>query len=81
MIDMETAFFELLEPESPSVAVLGEGRLRTLAERLAATARDAVSGILLPGECDIEMRRIMRGSGYPWELAAPAARRMVEHIE
>ena len=80
MNELESAIFVLLEPYSPAVASLGEDTLRSLAAQLARAACDAVAGVLKPGECDVTMRAILRGSGYPRELAAPAARRMVEHV-
>lgn len=80
MNELEATFFDLLEPESPHVATLGEDHLRLLAYHLAAAAREAVAGVLKPGECDVAMRAILRGGGYPRHLAAPAARRMVEFV-
>jgi hypothetical protein len=80
MTELETAFFELLDPQLPSVAALGEESLRSLARLLASRAREAVSGVIRLSDCDVEMRQILRGSGYPRDLAKGAARRMVEHV-
>ena len=80
MTELEIAFFELLEPEVPAVAVLGEPALRVIASSLAATARDAVCGVIRLSDCDAEMRRVLRGCGYPREMAKGAARRMVEYV-
>ena len=80
MTELEVAFFELLEPEAPAVAAMGETALRCIASTLAATARDAVCGVIPLSDCDAEMRRVLRGSGYPRELAKGAARRMVEYV-
>ena len=80
MTELEATFFDLLEPEAPDVAPLGEDHLRLLAFHLATTARDAVAGVMKPGECDVAMRQILRGGGYPRHLAAPAARRLVEFV-
>ena len=80
MIELEAAIFSLLDPFAPEVAVLGEGRLRSLAAQLAEAARDAVSGVTKPGECDVAMRSILRRAGYPPDRAKFAARRMVEHV-
>ncbi|KAF0243458.1 MAG: hypothetical protein FD180_3348 [Planctomycetota bacterium] len=80
MNELESAIFDLLDPWTPPVSALGEDLLRVIAARLAAAARDAVSGVMPPGECDVAMRAILRRSGYPADLAAPAARRMVEHV-
>ncbi|MEK7468787.1 MAG: hypothetical protein AAB074_15535 [Planctomycetota bacterium] len=80
MTELESAIFDLLDPFAPEVSTLGEDLLRLIAARLAEAARDAVSGVMLPGECDVAMRAILRKGGYPRHLAAPAARRMVEHV-
>ncbi len=80
MTELEAAIFSLLDPFAPEVAVLGEGTLRSLAGRLAEAARDAVSGVTKPGECDVAMRSILRHAGYPRDRAKIAARRMVEHV-
>lgn len=80
MIELETALFELLEPGTPQVALLGESVLRALARSLAATAREAVEGVIRLSDCDVEMRRRLRLAGYPRELAAGAARRMAEYV-
>ena len=80
MTELEIAFYELLEPNSPAVAVLGEPTLRLMARHLAITARDAVSGIIRLSDSDVEMRRILRHAGYPPELAKGAARRLVEFV-
>lgn len=80
MTELESTFFELLEPQSPAVSALGEDALRHLAALLAAAARDAVSGVIGLADCDVAMRRILYGVGYPRTLAKGAARRMVEHV-
>lgn len=80
MIELEAALFELLDPGTPAVAVLGEPTLRALARTLAATAREAVEGVIRLSDCDVQMRRTLYHAGYPRELAAGAARRMAEHV-
>ncbi|NUN49460.1 MAG: hypothetical protein HUU15_11590 [Candidatus Brocadiae bacterium] len=80
MTGLEAAFYDLLEPAAPEIALLGEPTLRLLAGSLAATARDAVSGIIRLSDCDIAMRRELRRRGYPPDRAAGAARRMVEFV-
>ena len=80
MHELESAIFELLDPWSPDVAPLGEDLLRLLAARLAEAARETVSGVMKPGECDVAMRAILRRGGYPPHRANGAARLLVEHV-
>lgn len=80
MTELESAIFDLLDPFEPEVAALGERRLRSLASVLASAARDAVTGVLGPSECDVTMRRILYLAGYPRHRAKHAARVMTEHV-
>ncbi|MCE9582811.1 MAG: hypothetical protein K8T20_09985 [Planctomycetes bacterium] len=80
MTELESTFFELLDPREPGVAALGEALLHELARQLAEPARDAVSGVIGLADCDVAMRRILYGGGYPRGLAKGAARRLVDHV-